>query len=1141
MDRYMKNIIISSNKYEKEHDYWLNILSGCEKNSIIPYDNISDNKDSNMKEYEYVFDKAIYGKMKALCNNSQYAMFILLTTGTVYLTHMYTDQNEVMIGFPILADSDKQSRTNALLALRYNMNDDKTFKQLLIECKENIKSAYENQIYPLYHVFQSLQLPMYKDEPSFGIVIEMEGLHYMDDTYTESSDVIFRFKMENDSLSARIIYKEELYNIETIQNIAEDLNKYMQCVMEDYNVLIGDIDILSDPTLLSWKEKMEAVRLNSIKDSDDEVEEDEDIYVAPRNAREEELVKVWEEILGIKDISVKTSFFKLGGDSIKAIRMVAMLSGYKFSVKDLYTYPTIEKLSSVLKESDEVISQEMFTGEVALSPIQKNFFENKDMNYSHYNQSLFLYSEKGFDMDIVKEVMEGIIIHHDMLRAMYRLEDNKVVQEVLSTDKENIEKVFLLDKFKDIEEKDILSSINNVQAGLDIENGPLIRGACFHKSDGDHLLLVIHHLLIDAFSWRIILEDFARGYNQLLNGEKLRLNNKTHPYNKWVDRLMQYVNEEEIKQSQDYWMKLGDKLKSEKDDHDKCMTKLKDRKDFAVVFSQEETKLIQQKAGDLFINMDYVILGCIGLALKNNIDFKNFVVDIEGHGRSEIDEDINIARTVGWFTSVYPIYLSIDENDILKYIEKVSDNIESVPNRGLDYGILRYLSKNDISEKLDFESDIRFNYLGEFDQNINHDLFAISDMDFGNTIDENMLLDYIFDITGLIIENKLRINFNYIKEIIDEEALNCITENFRKNIALFLDYNKNEDVAQNEKSKVYIDGIKPFNDVIYKDCFYSALFPVLEFYNKSIKEILCNDVFIYDGSDNNESIDATYLVKDKLIPMFNKCGLKANRIIRSNNIISNIKTALKKGRLVIIQIDCYYSSIRKDTYEKEHWPHTILIYGYDDELESAYVLEQSDKNILDFTERIMSYNDIINVYDGAKKNFIRDKQYPSYIDFSLKPSQEVSRKTDEEYAKMLMKHMLNHKDEVMEGLDRLQNFINRCKELVKDEQKFAEAVDRLYFSINNILKAQHARKFQLDTVFNGQLMDMSVLNEIIRGWRLEMNMIGKYILTKRFKPESLQKTGEKLESLYLMEKQFIEEFINKCVDGIETTVKIGGE
>ncbi len=234
----------------------------------------------------------------------------------------------------------------------------------------------------------------------FPVIVEMEELHETGYEEMSGASCIFRFKLENGTISMKTIFDSSRYAEQTIRQIGRDMNSYMSQVLSNYDLKIGEIDVLTKEFFSQWKEKRDRMRRQETTLAK---EEEVHGYEAPVTEKEIEIARAWEEVLGKSNIGRHDNFFELGGDSIKAIRLLAILLKYKFTVKDIYTYPTIAQLESVMKESNDVISQETFTGAVSLSPIQKHFFESKGFHYSHYNQSLFLIVKIGLTYQLSKK------------------------------------------------------------------------------------------------------------------------------------------------------------------------------------------------------------------------------------------------------------------------------------------------------------------------------------------------------------------------------------------------------------------------------------------------------------------------------------------------------------------------------------------------------------------------------------------------------------------------------------------------------------------------------------------------------------------------------------------------------------------
>lgn len=272
-------------------------------------------------------------------------------------------------------------------------------------------------------------------------------------------------------------------------------------------------------------------------------------YVAARNAVESVLTSIWQSVLGIPQVGVLDNFFHLGGDSIKAIQVSSRLlqNGYKLEMRELFQYPTIAELSGRVQQVIRIADQGEVTGAVALTPIQHWFLEQQPANPEHYNQALLLHREDHMDEAALRVAIQQVVEHHDALRIVLRQTNdggyeawNRSIQdgEAYNLDVVDLTHVSSqADVARLLEEK-----ASDIQSSIQLENGPLVRLGLFRCADGDHLLIAIHHLVVDGVSWRILLEDLASGYEQAVRGESVQLPNKTDSFQMWADGLQQYAH-----------------------------------------------------------------------------------------------------------------------------------------------------------------------------------------------------------------------------------------------------------------------------------------------------------------------------------------------------------------------------------------------------------------------------------------------------------------------------------------------------------------------------------------------------------------------------------------------------------------------
>lgn len=273
-------------------------------------------------------------------------------------------------------------------------------------------------------------------------------------------------------------------------------------------------------------------------------------YVAPGNADEKIVVQAFEDILKKKNIGIKEDFFALGGDSIKSIQVVSLLrqKGYTLTIQDVLLNPVIEELAKKITVATQFISQDTVTGMIPLSPAQKAFFEKELTLNHHYNQSVLLSSKKPMTEESIRAALTKIIAHHDGLRMVFRnsatgwIQENKGLEQAYS---------FAVIDYKD--KNSFETKCNEIQSGIDLEKGPLLKVALFRDQQEDRLLVVAHHLIIDGVSWRIFLEDLFNLYQQHLSGQALKLPLKTTSFKLWMEKQLAYASGEQLKKEEAYW------------------------------------------------------------------------------------------------------------------------------------------------------------------------------------------------------------------------------------------------------------------------------------------------------------------------------------------------------------------------------------------------------------------------------------------------------------------------------------------------------------------------------------------------------------------------------------------------------------
>ena len=430
-----------------------------------------------------------------------------------------------------------------------------------------------------------------------------------------------------------------------------------------------------------------------------------DTYVAPTNEIEKLICDVYEEILCIERIGIEDNFFSIGGDSIKAIRIVNKLHelGYEVKIKDILEKRTPQNLAqAVAVMQSRNYEQGEVTGEIRNTPILTEFSKMKLAKPNHFNQSMMVDLDESDDVNTIHEALCEVIKHHDVLRAVYR--NGKLVILPISESHLCTFKVFDHHGQGQSELYDaIVAECNKVQSSFDLENGPLVSAEVFKLSDKYTMMLCIHHLVVDMVSWEIIGEDLRTAADQLKQGQPVQLPQKTASYQDWGEALKLYREKYIGIEEQRYWAAAHTDVKQ-------CIIPFDaDRKNAGfsngqVTLDEAHTLLLKNEANEKYstVTME-LLLSALTLTVSRMASMERACIILEGHGREKIGVDIDVLRTVGWFTSMYPVIINC-EKDVGRSVVNTKEAVRHIPGHGIGYGAL-YAGTDEIH-------DICFNYFG---------------------------------------------------------------------------------------------------------------------------------------------------------------------------------------------------------------------------------------------------------------------------------------------------------------------------------------------------------------------------------------------------------------------------------------------
>ncbi|WP_155617211.1 non-ribosomal peptide synthetase, partial [Paenibacillus polymyxa] len=536
-------------------------------------------------------------------------------------------------------------------------------------------------------------------------------------------------------------------------------------------------------------------------------------YVAPRNEAERTLADVWQAVLNADRVGVTDHFFELGGDSIKSIQVSSRLhqAGYKLEIRDLFKYPTISQLSLHVKPIGRTIDQGEITGETALAPIQHWFFESSFAAPHHFNQSVMLYRKERFDEETVRQVLQKLAEHHDALRMVFRKTEQGFSARTRAIQEGGLFALDVFD-FKDAENtaQAVEAKATDIQAGIDLENGPLVKAGLFRCADGDHLLLAVHHAVVDGVSWRILMEDFALGYEQAGKSEEIRFPAKTDAYRTWSEQLAAYAQSPEMAKERAYWQTVEQiAVPALPKDLEADVTTQQDSESLFVRLTPEETELLLKRVHRAYnTEMNDILVTALGIAVRKWTGHERVRINLEGHGRESIGTDIDITRTVGWFTTKFPVVLEPEtDRDLAYQIKQVKESLRRIPNKGLGYGVCRYLSKSEDGFVWGAEPEINFNYLGQFDDDVNQDEIGISSYSSGSPASDRQARSFVLDINGMVLEGALSLDLSYSRKQYHKETMEAFAQRLEQSLRELITHCAGKENTELTPSDVQFKGL----------------------------------------------------------------------------------------------------------------------------------------------------------------------------------------------------------------------------------------------------------------------------------------------------------------------------------------------
>ncbi|WP_052032535.1 non-ribosomal peptide synthetase [Streptomyces viridochromogenes] len=508
-------------------------------------------------------------------------------------------------------------------------------------------------------------------------------------------------------------------------------------------------------------------------------------WARPSTDTERVIADVFAELLGLEQVSVDDNFFELGGDSILSIQLIARCrrAGVTLTSKDVFRGGSVRALAALVDgaaQTDDAPrpkeNEAADGGPLPLSPIQQWFFDSYGAA-SHYNMSVRLTLAPGADLDTVTAAAQAVLAHHTSLRLRFGGPDGQHRQSVAPAGEAvRVHREDLRAVDPEQWEDTVAGQVVRAQESLDLERGPVAR--CVLLDGGERnpstLLLVMHHLVVDAVSLRILVDDFVTACEQRAAGRDIQLEPVGTTFPEWISELSSRAATGAWEAEIPYWRETVSREFPEIPLDRTGENLVASEAEYTVELDEAETEsVLRTVPGRYRVRTEEILLTALGAAVQSWAGPGGVTLDLEGHGRDEAVGETDLSRTVGWFTVLHPLHLTVPaEGDARSRLRAVARQVRAVPGRGLGYGVLRHL--RGVQELAPASPPrILFNYLGRFDSGDRTPggslVRSVAAADHQH--DGSLPRPHLLDVTAAVADGRLRIAVRYSRDLHDAQTI----------------------------------------------------------------------------------------------------------------------------------------------------------------------------------------------------------------------------------------------------------------------------------------------------------------------------------------------------------------------------------
>ncbi|MDY7095143.1 MAG: amino acid adenylation domain-containing protein, partial [Acidobacteriota bacterium] len=508
---------------------------------------------------------------------------------------------------------------------------------------------------------------------------------------------------------------------------------------------------------------------------------------APETPVEERLAEIWRDVLGVSELGVGDDFFALGGDSILALQITsrAHRAGLRVTTRQIFEHPTVEGLAAVATAAEDdgeaAAEQGPVTGESPLTPIQHWFFHLSSQNPHHFTMPVLLELGEPWPLGRLQAALTAIVVHHDALRSRFLFEGGGAVRQIFLPPGPQEGVPFQVFDLRGLPEEPARRQLTRLAAGLQrrlhLSRGPLFRAVVFELPGelGRRLLLVAHHLVVDVISWQVVVQDLLA----LLREPEAPLSAKTTSFRTWAQRLRGWAGSPAARRQVSHWLAEADPPPAlPRDFEDGENTEASATTLDLSLDPQNTERLVRTLPASGHGRLEEALLAAVTEAVGAWTGESRLWVDVEGHGRSGLFDDLDLSRTVGWFATLQP--LAVDLRSAAGPAERLVAARRGLDQGGQAFGAVRFLAPDEeLRRRLAAlpPAPVLLNYLGQITRGVDQEAtegpapLVLAAEDVGPIQDPRERRTHLLEINVGVAGERLEVAITYSRQVHREETV----------------------------------------------------------------------------------------------------------------------------------------------------------------------------------------------------------------------------------------------------------------------------------------------------------------------------------------------------------------------------------